>query len=241
MATTAFGTVLDKLRHSVLRQDQAGLTDAELLEYYVTRRDDAAFKALLRRHGPMVLGVCRRVLQNQADAEDAFQATFLVLLRKAGSIRPRRLVGNWLYGVARRTALKARAMRTKRLNKERAAAAWPRPAAAEETGQDLETLLDQELQHLPTIYRKSVYGTHLRDWWDWTDKNDEIKKGEVVWQGVNEIASADNSRLRLYLITWQNPHPKKKVVTIDILSKNTKCGPFCVALTLDTTRKGGSR
>jgi hypothetical protein len=82
MATTPLGTVLDNLRRCVLRRDEAALTDGDLLECFVTRRDEAAFEALLRRHGPMVLGVCRRILRNEADPEDAFQATFLVLVKK---------------------------------------------------------------------------------------------------------------------------------------------------------------
>src|SRR5262245_35915307 len=122
MATTALGTVLNNLRRSLLRQDKVGLTDGELLECFIGRRDEAAFEALLCRHGPMVLGVCRRVLRNEADAEDAFQATFLLLVKKATCIRPRGMVGNWLYGVAHSTALKARAMSNKRSAKERAAA-----------------------------------------------------------------------------------------------------------------------
>src|SRR5262249_21683839 len=114
--------------------------------------------ALLRRHGPMVLGVCRRVLRNDADAEDAFQATFLVLVRKAASIRPRGLVGNWLYGVAHTTALKARAMSSRRAAKEREAAARPRPEreVAAETWERLQALLDQELQALPDKYRAAI-------------------------------------------------------------------------------------
>src|SRR5437667_12822653 len=98
MATRAIDGVLQHLRRSVLRQDGGGLSDGELLESFTGRRDEAAFEGLLRRHGAMVLGVCRRVLGNESDAEDAFQATFLILVRKAASIRPPGLVGNWRYG-----------------------------------------------------------------------------------------------------------------------------------------------
>src|SRR5882672_8730104 len=144
MATTAVGAVLHSLHRSLRHRDDA-LTDGELLEGFVARREEAAFEALVRRHGPMVLGVCRRVLQNDADADDAFQATFLVLVRKASTVRPRGMVGNWLYGVAHTTALKARAMSIKRVAKEREAASRPRAAAAGETWDRLQTLLDQEL------------------------------------------------------------------------------------------------
>ena len=100
-----------------------GPTDGDLLQAYVAQRDNSAFAELVRRHGPMVLGVCRRVLGNEPDAEDAFQATFLVLVRKAASLRSDGLVGNWLYGVAHNTARKARAMNHKRCAREREAAA----------------------------------------------------------------------------------------------------------------------
>jgi RNA polymerase sigma factor (sigma-70 family) len=155
MAKTAFGTVLHDLCRPLLGQ-QAGCTDGDLLECFITRRDEAAFAGLVRRHGPMVLGVCRRVLQNEADAEDAFQATFLVLVHKAASIRPREMVSNWLYGVAHSTALKARAMRTKRLAKEREAAARPKPEGSAETWEHLSALLDQELKGLPDNYRAAI-------------------------------------------------------------------------------------
>jgi DNA-directed RNA polymerase specialized sigma24 family protein len=106
--------LIQRLRRSILRHDELALKDGDLLEGYLARRDPAAFELLVRRHGPMVLGVCRRILGNAADADDAFQATFLVLVHKANSIRPRSLVSHWLYGVARNTALKARERAHKR-------------------------------------------------------------------------------------------------------------------------------
>src|SRR5215472_9588867 len=99
--------LLYHLRRCALTQRCANVSDPELLEAFVVRRDAASFEALVRRHGPMVLGVCRRLLRNHHDAEDAFQATFLVLIRRA-SVVPPWAVGNWLYGVAYRTALDAR-------------------------------------------------------------------------------------------------------------------------------------
>src|SRR5262245_37545135 len=155
MATPALGSVLHNLRLSWRSKEEGSRPDGDLLESFLTRRDESAFEALMRRHGPMVLGVCRRVLQNEADAEDAFQATFLVLVRKAASIWPRGMVGNWLYGVAHSTALKARAMSIKRLAKEREAAGRPKPAAAE-TSERLLALLDEELRALPDKYRAAI-------------------------------------------------------------------------------------
>jgi RNA polymerase sigma factor (sigma-70 family) len=131
-----------------------GVSDGRLLDDFRARRDEAAFEALLRRHGPMVLGVCRRVLRQQEDAEDAFQATFLVLARKAASIRTQ-AVGNWLYGVAYRTAMKARAMTAKRRIKERQARQMPRPEP-EEDWRELLPVLDRELSRLPDRYRAPV-------------------------------------------------------------------------------------
>jgi len=89
------------------------LGDAELLGRFVERRDETALAVLVKRHGPMVWGVCRRLLGHH-DAEDAFQATFIVLVRKAASVKPREMVGNWLYGVARQAALQARSAARRR-------------------------------------------------------------------------------------------------------------------------------
>ena len=142
--------VLRQLRRAFPGGDGAAPTDGQLLEAFVRDRDAAAVEALVRRHGPMVWGVCRRVLGRHHDAEDAFQATFLVLVRRAGSIRPSGMVGPWLHGVARRTALKAKAVRLRREQREQPAAAdAPAPPAAD----DLRDLLDRELDRLPARYR----------------------------------------------------------------------------------------
>src|SRR4051794_38683308 len=113
------------LRRAALRHDDAGLTDGLLLAWFVERREEAAFEAQVRRHGPMVLGVCRRILRDPHDADDAFQATFLVLVRKAASVVPGDRVGHWLYGVARTTALRAKSALAKRRTREQPVAAPP--------------------------------------------------------------------------------------------------------------------
>src|SRR5262249_47164678 len=150
MATSQTSEVIQHIRRTVLLGDAARLNDGQLLEDYVSRRDEGAFVTLMRRHGPMVWGVCRRVLHSHHDAEDAFQATFLVLVRKAASIQPRQMVANWLYGVAHQTALNARTTATRRKERERQVMDMPEPAAVEPGfGRDLQALLDKELSRLP--------------------------------------------------------------------------------------------
>jgi RNA polymerase sigma factor (sigma-70 family) len=157
MATSQLSTVVDHLRRTIPCGDRTDLTDGQLLERFLTRRDEAAFAALVQRHSSMVWGVCRRVLSNHHDAEDAFQATFLVLVRKATSVRPREMVGNWLYGVAHQTALKSRATTAKSRMRERQVQAMPEPEAVQRHRQDdLENLLDHELSRLPDKYRIAI-------------------------------------------------------------------------------------
>src|SRR5262245_50930435 len=149
--------VVDYLRRAALRQGDGGLTDGQLLARFIEQRDQAAVAALVQRHGPMVWGVCRRILRNHHDAEDAFQATFLVLVRKAVSIRQRETMANWLYGVAHQTAMKARAILAKRRTREKQGTAMPEPQAPEpDTRNDLQPLLDQELSRLPDKYRVAI-------------------------------------------------------------------------------------
>jgi RNA polymerase sigma factor (sigma-70 family) len=162
MLTSPLSKVLEHLRRTALRQNVADLGDMELLEGFLNARDEAAFEALVRRHGPMVLGVCRRILKNSHDAEDAFQATFLVLVRKGASIRKRETVGGWLYGVAYKTALKARSADATRQFKEREARAMgDRQSRGQDAWLELQPLLDQELSRLPDKYRLPIVLCHL--------------------------------------------------------------------------------
>lgn len=158
-------TIADSLRHLSLSAHDPR-PDGELVERFVRTRDEPAFAELLRRHGPTVYGVCRRVLGNDPDADDAFQAVFLVLARKAGTIRPPGMVGNWLYGVAVRTANKARVMNAKRrAREERAATAREQEMTALLPGgrgsSDELAVIDAELAALPDQYRAAFVACEL--------------------------------------------------------------------------------
>jgi RNA polymerase sigma factor (sigma-70 family) len=133
----------------------AGATDGELLARFLGSRDGDALAALVRRHAPMVWGVCRRHLHDHHDAEDAFQATFLVLVRKAAGV-PREAVANWLYGVARQTAVRLRATAAKWGRREAQVATMPEPTVDEARDADLQAVLDEELGRLPDHYRGVV-------------------------------------------------------------------------------------
>src|SRR5439155_17706815 len=145
--------VIQTLR-STTPPDEASVSDGQLLGQFMEHQDEYAFAALVRRHSPMVWGVCRRIVAHHQDAEDAFQATFLVLARKAITIRPRGMVANWLFGVAQRTALKAKTMAAKRSAREKQVTTMPEPeAAGQGSWENLESLIDQELASLPDKYR----------------------------------------------------------------------------------------
>ncbi len=158
MANRQMNKVVDYLRRAVLADGEVDLTDGQLLEHFVSHHDEAAVTALIRRHGPMVWGLCRRVLRGHHDAEDAFQATFLVFVRKAASITPKEMVANWLYGVAHQIALKARATLAKRRTREKQVMYTPEPKAEteRELWRDLQPVLDQELSRLPDKYRVAL-------------------------------------------------------------------------------------
>lgn len=145
--------ILRRVLQVAERQAQ-GQGDRQLLDRFVANKDEAAFAALLERHGRLVFGVCRSVLQNEHDAEDAFQATFLVLARMAASIRQRDSLPSWLYGVALRTAMKARrAMNTRRRHECETQPKTSVPPVAEAAERELEAILCEEIGQLPDKYR----------------------------------------------------------------------------------------
>src|SRR5690348_9499544 len=153
MNTTQTGLVRH-LRSLVARQTTGVSSDQQLLESFLTQRSESSFAALVRRHGPMVMGVCRRVLRHTQDAEDAFQATFLLLARRAGSIRKRESVGSFLHGVAYFMAERLKAKAARRLVHERRVIGRPpRDSMEEITWRELRAVLDEELAHLPEQYR----------------------------------------------------------------------------------------
>ncbi len=138
-----------------------GLSEWQLLERYLERRDESAFEALVTRHGPMVLGVCRRMLGGSPEAEDAFQATFLILIRRARDLGPRDAIGPWLYGVATRVAARARAQAARR-RQQSAPLAFAVPDRSGSTiDPDLVEVLDLELSRLPGKYRSPLVLCYL--------------------------------------------------------------------------------
>jgi RNA polymerase sigma factor (sigma-70 family) len=154
MANSTLSPVVRYVRRVVLRHQAHEADDGELLARFVAGRDEVAFAALVRRYGPMVLGVCRRVTRHEQDAEDAFQATFLVLVRRAGHIALPHLLGNWLYGVALRTATRARWRAARRRARELPLPAGDStPAACGSEPSDVREVLDEEVSGLPAKYR----------------------------------------------------------------------------------------
>jgi RNA polymerase sigma factor (sigma-70 family) len=153
MPTSPLSVVIQHLLAEV-GPEGGGMTDGELLARFRSNRDDHALAALVRRHAPMVWSVCRRLLPHH-DAEDAFQATFLVLVRKAADV-PEQAVAGWLYGVARLTAVRLRATAAKRGRRETQVVTMPEPAVAKARDADWQSVLDEELGRLPDHYRGVV-------------------------------------------------------------------------------------
>src|SRR3954454_3513196 len=174
MLTKPFKLVVSPSSASVATVDAEpleALNDEQLLDRFLDRDDDssvsearaeAAFRAIVVRHGPMVLGVCRHVLNQQQDAEDAFQATFLVLARKAGSIRDRRVLARWLYEVAYRIAMRARTNGVRRRTHERQGGEMAATVTIDNHGWiELRPVLHEEVNRLPEKYRMPVILCYL--------------------------------------------------------------------------------
>ena len=162
MAGRCRGAAVGSLERLFESGTVVGLGEAQLLERFLVLGDEAAFEAILDRHGPMVLGVCRRVLADPHDIADAFQATFLVLVKKGRSIRDRDALGTWLYGVARRVAVRARASARRRDARERSGIVAERQIVDTGSGgsgsdglerQELRATIDEELERLPATFR----------------------------------------------------------------------------------------
>lgn len=163
MSRRVTGAALREIETLFGRGTMDSWTDSQLLEEFLGRDDqsEAAFRVLIHRHGPMVLGVCRRVLGDEHAAEDAFQATFLVLVKKAATLRDRGLLTNWLYGVALRVSNRERARGQRRRVIERDAAEQaPRPADDSDAG-ELRGLIDEEIRRLPERYRLPLLLCHI--------------------------------------------------------------------------------
>jgi RNA polymerase sigma factor (sigma-70 family) len=162
MSATATTPILHQIRRMVEDERTRQQPDRDLLADFVGRRDEAAYQALVRRHGPMVLDVCRGLLANEADAEDAFQATFLVLARKAASVRKAASLGSWLHGVAYRTALKARAGSAKRRKHETQTPARE-PVVSDDPGwREVQRVLHEELNALGERQRAPLVLCYLQ-------------------------------------------------------------------------------
>src|SRR5260370_14748126 len=164
MAKAPLEDVVHHIRKMVDAQTLAEATDRQLVERFVRGHEELAFATLLRRHGPMVLGVSLGILRQLEDAEDVFQATFLLLARKAGSIRKRESVASWLHGVAYRLAVRAKVQRAFRNAREREASTMRKAGpSVEEACRELRPLLDEEMEKLPEKYRTALELYYLEE------------------------------------------------------------------------------
>jgi RNA polymerase sigma factor (sigma-70 family) len=148
--------------HRIVASELRGELDAELLERFLTNRDEAAFTAVVRRHGPMVYRVCRGVLRNTADAEDAAQATFLILAQKASRVSKHASLPSWLHGVAFRTARKLRATLARRREREARSPQPERTTAEDLTVREAGEVLHEELDRLPARYKAPLVVCYLQ-------------------------------------------------------------------------------
>jgi RNA polymerase sigma factor (sigma-70 family) len=189
-------TLVRYLRQLVIRPQRNEASDAVLLGRFIAARDERAFAVLVERHGPLVLHVCQRVLGDLHDAEDAFQATFLVLARKAGTVRPRRAIAAWLHGVAHRVALKSRSARARRLREAQRLGEDPpdphRDPLAELSVRELLGVVDEEVRRLPRVYRLPVILCCLES------RSQEEAAQQLGWTPGSVKGRLERGRVRLH-------------------------------------------
>jgi RNA polymerase sigma factor (sigma-70 family) len=192
MNSTQAGLVLQHIRGLAATHRATGPPDAQLLKRFIAQRDEAAFAALVRRHGPMVLNVCRSVLHHEQDAEDAFQATVLVLARKADSIRHPEAVASWLCEVAYNVAVKAQAdAARRRVHQRRATPFAPADPTLDMTLRDLRRVLHEELRRLPDKYRLPLILCYLEG------RSQEEAAGQLGWSKGTFRGRLDRGRAHL--------------------------------------------
>jgi RNA polymerase sigma factor (sigma-70 family) len=231
MPAIPLGEVLNLLHRAAGPQQAADPTDAALLDHYIARRDSVAFEALVRRHGPMVLGVCRRFLRCPQDAEDAFQTVFLVLIRKAACVKPRERLAGWLYGVARHAALKTREASFRRRAREKQMAHMPEPATAEESCCfDPDRLLDQELGRLPEKYRLPIILCHLEG------RTRKEAARQLGWPEGTVAGRLARARSLLARRLTQGRQPLTGGALVAMLSHNSGAAPVPTPLFLSTVK-----
>jgi RNA polymerase sigma factor (sigma-70 family) len=188
--------LLRYLRRLVIRQETLHSSDAMLLSSFISQRDEKAFSTLVDRHGPMVFHVCRRVLGNLHDAEDAFQAAFLVLARKASSVHPRESLTAWMHGVAYRVALKARSARGRRNrdvhNLPEAGTDKSPDPLTDLSARELFALVDEEVRRLPEVYRLPVILCCLEG------RSQEEAASQLGWTPGSVKGRLERGRARLH-------------------------------------------
>jgi RNA polymerase sigma factor (sigma-70 family) len=156
MHNAQLGRVVRYLHEVIAPHNYLDRPDSDLLRAFLMQSDQAAFSAIVKRHGPLVLGVCRRTLHQLQDAEDAFQGTFLILARQAGSIRKAESLASWLHGVAYRMSRAVRRAAARRRKHEGRAPARPAPNPPWTVAwQEVQLVVDEETQRLPALYREA--------------------------------------------------------------------------------------
>ena len=191
MSKTSLSTFLHHLKRGMVAETLADASDPQLVEQFLADRDEAAFEALIRRHGPMIMSVCSRIVHNHADAEDAFQATFLVLAKNLRALRKQASFASWLHGVARRVALKARAQANTRRQYEQRVPMRESAGEEEISYREMRTSFDEELTRLPEKWRQPLILCYLEG------RTQEEAAKQLGWSKNTLRRRLDEARARL--------------------------------------------